>query len=134
MSIFASPRFLHRVLFADAALSLATGAVQVGAAANLAPLLHLPAGLLAGSGWIMLGWAAAVGWVATRDPLPLPLVLLLAAGNLAWALGSVALLAGGWLAPGPLGAAWVLAQAAVVAVLGELQWTGARRGRSPRPA
>lgn len=127
MSIFASPRFLRNVLFADAASCLATGVLQLAFTEALARLLNLPAPLLTGTGVFLLVYAAAVALVATREPLPRPVVWLLVAGNLGWALGCIALLAGGALAPTGLGMAWVLAQAATVAVLAELQWTGLRR-------
>jgi hypothetical protein len=127
MSIFASPRFLRHVMLADAASCLATGALQVAFTQPLSQLLALPAPLLAATGWFMLAYAGAAAWVGTRLPVPRALVAVFAAGNLAWAVGCVALLAGGGLQPTGLGYAWVLAQAAVVAVLAELQWTGMRR-------
>lgn len=130
MPISASPRFLRNLLFADAASCLATGALQVLFTAPLAGLLALPAPLLAGTGWFLLGYGALVGLSATRDPLPRALIRLFLAGNLAWALACVALLAGRWLVPTALGAAWILAQAATVAMLALLQWTGLRRVES----
>lgn len=127
MSILASPRFLRNVLFADAASCLGTGVLQLAFTDALARLLNLPAPLLTGTGVFLLVYAAAVALVATREPLPRPVVWLLVAGNLGWALGCIALLASGMLAPTGLGMAWVLAQAATVAVLAELQWMGLRR-------
>jgi hypothetical protein len=127
MSIFASLRFLRHVMLADAASCLATGALQVAFTQPLSQLLALPAPLLAATGWFMLAYAAAAAWVGTRLPVPRALVAVFAAGNLGWAVGCVALLAAGGLQPTGLGYAWVLAQAAVVAVLAELQWTGMRR-------
>jgi hypothetical protein len=47
--------------------------------------------------------------------------------NALWAAASVVLLLSGWVAPTALGYAFVIAQAAVVAVFGELQYTGLRR-------
>lgn len=134
MTFSVSPCLLRQVLFADAALSLATGAVQILPAAPLADLLRLPAPFLVGSGWIMLGYGAVVGWAATRDPLRIGLVMSFALGNFAWALACVALLAGGWIAPNAFGAAWILVQAVAVAVLGELQWAAARGVRIARAA
>ncbi|MEZ0306323.1 MAG: hypothetical protein ACAH21_00270 [Ramlibacter sp.] len=126
MSIFASPRFLRNVLFADAASCLATGAIQLVFGAQLAQWLNLPSVLLTGTGWFLLAYAATVAFVATRDPLPRPLVWLFVAGNAGWAVACVALLASGMLAPTALGTAWIVAQAVTVAVLAELQWTGLR--------
>ena len=127
MSIFASPRFLRNVLFADAASCLATGALQVLFTAQLAQLLNVPAVLLAGTGWFLLAYAATLAFIATREPIPRPLVWLFVAGNLGWALACVVLLASGLVAPTTLGMVWILTQAATVTVLAELQWTGLRR-------
>ena len=124
---FDSPRFLRNVLFGDAAITLAAGAVQLLLARPLAQWMNLPAPLLTGTGLFMLCYAAVVGFVATRDPLPRPIVWLLAVGNFGWVLASAALLAGAWVAPTGVGMAWVLGQAAIVLVLAELQWTGLRR-------
>lgn len=129
MSIFASPRYLPMVLLADAASCLLSGAAQVLATPALADLLHLPAPLLAGTGWFLLGYGAAVALIATRRRLPTGLVRLLVAGNVAWGAACVALLASGWIAPTGAGTAWILAQAACVLVLADLQWAGLRRGR-----
>ena len=127
MSIFASPKFLRHVMLADAASCLATGALQVAFTEPLSQLLTLPAPLLAATGWFLLAYAAVAAWVGTRQPVPRAPVLVFAAGNLGWAAGCIALLAGSWVQPNALGVAWVLAQVAVVVVLAELQWTGLRR-------
>lgn len=129
MSIFASPRFLRNVLFADAASCVASGAVQLLFTPPLVQLMNLPSGLLAETGWFLLAYAAVVGFIAMRDPLPRALIGLLVAGNLGWAAGCVLLLLSGWIAPTLWGQTWVLAQAATVAVLAELQWVGLKRSR-----
>jgi hypothetical protein len=131
MSIPASPRFLRNVLFADAASCAGAGGLQVLFTAALAELLNLPAMLLAGTGWFLLAYGTLVAFIATRDHLPRALVWLFMAGNIGWATACVVPLAGGWVAPTALGAAWILAQAATVAVLAQLQWTGLRRTRIP---
>lgn len=127
MSIFASPRFLRNVLWADAASCLASGALQLAGGAGLAHLLNLPQPLLTGTGIFLLAYGTLAGWTAMRNPIPRALVGLFAAGNAAWAVACIALLATGTLQPSALGMAWVIAQAVTVAVLAELQWTGLRR-------
>lgn len=129
MSTVASPRFLRYVLSADAASCVATGALQLLFTASLAHLLKLPATLLTGTGWFLLAYAAAVAFIATRDPLPRPLIWLFVAGNLGWAAACAALLGSGLVAPTFLGKAWILAQAVTVAVLAALQWTGLQSAR-----
>jgi hypothetical protein len=127
MSVFASPKFLRNVLRIDAASCLASGAIQLAGGASLAGLLALPQPLLAGTGAFLLAYGAVVGWLSTRDPVPRAMVGLLAAGNAAWGLGCIGLLAVGSVQPSALGLAWVIAQAATVLVLAELQWTALRR-------
>lgn len=123
----ASSRFLRHVLFADAASCLGTGALQLMFNPQLAPVLNLPAALLGGTGWFLLVYGALVGYTATRDPLPRLPVWLFMGGNALWAVACAGLLGSRWLAPTAWGAAWILAQAAVVAVLALLQWNGLRR-------
>lgn len=126
MSIFASPRFLPRVMAADALSCAATGALQLGLGDTLARLTGLPAPLLGGTGVFLLAYAVFAAWIA-RCPVPArSLIGLVIVGNLAWAAGCVALLLGGGIAPTALGVAWVLAQAGVVVGLAALQWRGLR--------
>ena len=138
MSIFASPRFLPRVMAADALSCAATGALQLGLGDTLARLTGLPAPLLGGTGVFLLAYAVFAAWIARCPVPPRSLIGLVIVGNLAWAAGCAALLLlGGGFTPTALGVAWVLAQAAVVLVLAELQWLGLRasaRGNAARPA
>lgn len=129
MSLFASPLFLRRVLLADSASCIATGALQLAFTEGLSQWLRLPAPLLAATGAFLLAYAVLVGIVATRRPIPRGWVWLFVAGNAGWAVGCVALVASGVLSPSSLGMAWVLAQAATVAVLAELQWMALRARR-----
>jgi hypothetical protein len=129
MSVPVPSRFLRHVLIADAASCVASALVQLMFTGPLAELLRLPAALLTGTGAFLLAYGAVVAWIASRDPLPRPLVWMLVAGNAAWAAACAALLAGGWVTPSSWGVAWILAQAATVAVLAQLQWTGLRRTR-----
>jgi len=129
MSVFASPRFLPNVMWADAASCAATGALQVAFTGALARLTGLPAPLLTGTGVFLLAYAAAAAFMASRRAPPRTLIGLVVAGNFGWAVASVALLVSGIFPVTALGMAWVLAQVACVVVLAELQWTGLRRTR-----
>lgn len=130
-SMLSSPTFLPRVMALDAASCLAVGAAQLGFTDALARLTGLPAGLLAGTGAFLLAYAALAAAMAWRQPVPRTLIGLVVLGNLAWALGCAALLAGGrWPVTG-LGMAWVLAQAVIVLLLAEAQWMGLRATRVP---
>ncbi len=125
-SLISSPRFLRRVLWLDALSCAACGLPQLLLNATLAQWLGLPAALLTGTGIFLLVYAAAVAFLATRAVPPRPLVWLLVAGNLIWAVDCVLLLASGWVAPTTLGTAYVLVQAVTVVVMAELQWLGLR--------
>ena len=129
MSIFASPRFLPRVMWADAASCAATGALQVALTDALPRLTGLPAPLLMGTGVFLLAYAAAAAGMAGASRPPRMLIGLVVLGNFGWAAGCAALLMSGLFPVTALGTAWVLAQALCVVVLAELQWTGLRRTR-----
>ncbi|WBY00936.1 hypothetical protein PE066_15910 [Ramlibacter tataouinensis] len=130
MSIFASPLFLRRVLWADAASCLACGVAQLAAPQPLSGWFGLPPALLLSTGSFLVGYALLLAILAARTRLPRPLVALGAVGNVGWALGCGAVLA--WLTPTAWGIAWVALQAATVLVLADLQWMGLRatRGRA----
>lgn len=132
-SMLSSPNFLRNVLRVDALSCIACGVLQVAFPAAMARLLNLPEGLLAYTGEFLLVYAAVVVFVSTRKPLPRPIVWVLVAGNMGWALGCVLLLASGRVSPSMLGAAYVVVQALTVAVLAELQYFGLRRA-APQPA
>ncbi|CAN7304617.1 hypothetical protein LJR130_001512 [Variovorax sp. LjRoot130] len=129
MSVFASSRFLPRVMWTDAASCAATGLLQVAFTGVLARLTGLPAPLLLGTGVFLLAYAAAAAWMASRGVPPRRLIGLVVVGNFGWAAACVALLAIGGAAIAPLGWAWVIAQALTVVVLAELQWMGLRHSR-----
>jgi len=126
-SLAASPRFLHRVLWLDAATGVATGLLQLLLADQLAVLLGLPVGLLVASGWALFAYVALIAFIATRQFIPRPLVWLLIAANAAWVLGCLALLFGGLAAPTLAGKAFIAVQAVAVGLLAELQWFGVRK-------
>jgi len=132
MSMFASPRFLRGVLWADAASCLATGALQLAALDALPHLFGLPQVLLLDAGVFLVAYALMAAWAASRPVPPRRWVALFAAGNLAWAIGCG--LAVALLQPTTLGVAWIAMQAAAVLVLADLQWMGLRRGAAPRAA
>lgn len=121
------PRFLRRAILADAAISGATALLLIAAGGLLADLLALPPALLRGAGLFLIPYVAFVAFVGTRDTVARPAVWAIVAANAAWAAASVLLLFSGWIAPNALGIAFILAQAAAVALLGELQVMGLRR-------
>ncbi|WP_077000396.1 hypothetical protein [Variovorax sp. KK3] len=132
MSVFASPRFLPRVMGADALSCAATGLLQLAFTAPLARLTGLPAPLLLATGVFLVAYATAAAWMALRAQPPRRLIGLIAAGNLGWAVGCIVLLAVSGGAFSVFGWAWVLAQAVTVALLAEMQWLGLRHTRPGR--
>ena len=129
MSVFASSRFLPRVMWADAASCAGTGIVQLAFTQPLAGVTGLPSSLLAGTGLFLLAYALAAGWMARRQPAPRTLIGLVALGNLGWALACAVLVWGSSLVLSGWGVAWVAVQAVVVLVLADLQWMGLRATR-----
>ena len=129
-SLAASPLFLRRVLWLDAATGVATGLLQLVLAAQLAPLLGLPEQLLVVTGWALFGYVALIAFIATRPLIPQPQVWLLIVANGAWVLGCLALLFGGLVTPNLMGQVFIAVQAVAVGLLMELQWLGLRKAES----
>jgi hypothetical protein len=120
-------KLLSFALLADAATSGLSGILLTSSAAALGPLLGLPVDLLRYAGLLFLPWAALLAYAGTRPRLPKTLVWFIIAFNAIWAIESAMAIALGWLQPNALGVVFVLAQAAAVGVLAELQFIGLRR-------
>jgi hypothetical protein len=128
ITTFTTPSaLLRKALLADAVLSGISALLMVPAASALGSPLGLPVGLLRWSGLILVPFVAFVAWLHRQTRVQRPLVFAVVACNAVWALDSVILLFTGWVQPTLLGEAFVLAQAAVVAVLAELELLGLRR-------
>ncbi|MBT2747266.1 MULTISPECIES: hypothetical protein [unclassified Lysobacter] len=119
--------FLRRVIAADAAVSGAAGLLQLSAAEPLSRLLAIDAGWLRGAGVVLMFWLAFLGWVLSRRAIGAAATWTIIGVNLAWIAASVLVLVEGVIAPNSLGLAFVLVQAAAVAVFAELQFFGLRR-------
>ena len=128
MSYNQSPTFLRRALILDALASGATALLMIAGAGLVESLLGLPAALLRGAGLVLVPYAAFVVYAGTRDIISRSAVWMIIVANMAWAAASALLLVSGWVAPAALGYAFVIAQAVAVALLGELQYMGLRRG------
>lgn len=128
--MFSHPQFLRYVLIADALASGAMGVLMIAAAGFLSGLLAIPGGLLFEAGLILVPYVLLVAIVASRPIIPARPVWFVIACNAVWVAGSVILLVSGVVAPNALGYAFVILQAAAVALLGELQYVALRR----RPA
>jgi hypothetical protein len=118
--------FLRNALLIDAAASGATGLLLIAGAGLLEGLLGLPVALMRGAGLVLVPYVAFVVWAGTRETIAAGPVWAIIVANAAWAIASVFLLIG-TLNPTVLGTAFVLGQALVVALLGELQYVALRR-------
>ena len=127
MSTIHPTPFLRNVMLIDAAASGATAALLIAGASLLDGLLGLPVALMREAGLILVPYVAFVAWVGTREGIARGAVWAIIATNALWAIASVGLLVSGLVAPTILGTAFVIAQAAVVALLGELQYAGLKR-------
>ena len=111
--------------------AIVTGAFGVGLLAGGAVLdgpLGISAELLLPVGLVLAVYAAVLWFGVARRPSR-PAVLTVVALNLLWAVGSVVAVAAGWLSATTLGNVLVLAQAAAVALLADVQWLALRRSR-----
>jgi hypothetical protein len=119
--------FLRRALVVDALASGLTGALMLGGASALAPMLGLPTALLQGAGLVLVPYVAFVAIVAARTHISTAAVWAVIACNAVWTVASFALVIDGFVAPTALGIAFVIGQAVAVAALGALQYAALRR-------
>ena len=128
MSLIASltsSQGLRRVLWLDAASGAGMGLAHLGLSGWLAAWLGYPPAWLLASGLVVLPFALLAATLARRTRMAG--VRLLAVGNFAWVAVSAVVLFSGVGQPTALGQVYVLAQAAFVLLLAELQWTATRR-------
>ncbi len=114
-------------LLLDAAGSGATGIALTVAPGFWADLFGLPSGLLLPAGLAMLPWAVGLALIVRRGHAARPTLRAVIGLNIAYVVLCLAAVFGGLLAPNSLGLAFVLAQAAAVALFAELQFLGLRR-------
>jgi hypothetical protein len=118
---------LRFALIADAVASGATALLMLAGAGLLSDLLGLPVELMRYAGLALVPFVAFVAFVGTRSDIPRGAATAVIVLNVAWVVGSLALLVSGKVSPTALGHAFVLVQAIAVGVFAELQWIGLRR-------
>lgn len=130
---FTPSLFLRRVLQLDALATGATGLLLLGGTSQLASLLNLPASLMIYAGVFCVGWALTLGFASLREQIASGFVWTIIVANVAWVIGSVALLVSGYVQPTALGYAFVIAQALAVDIFAGLQmfamWKRAKNAR-----
>ena len=121
--------FLKRVLTLDAASCLAMGLLLTLGAGALAPMFGIDRQIVGGAGLALIPIGLFILWLGTRQAAAPAFVYLVIAGNIAWSVESVVLIANADKIT-PLGIAFVGVQAAAVAGLSLLEWIGVRRTRA----
>jgi hypothetical protein len=119
--------FLRRAIQADAIVSGAMALLLVFGTELLAPLLNLPETFLRNTGIVLVIYAAAVGFLGTRDAMMKTAVWAVIAVNAVWTIDSIVLLVSGWVSPNLPGQVFIVMQAIAVGVFAELQFIGLRR-------
>ena len=114
-------------LSADALVSSGMATLQLLAAGWLAEWLDLPQPLLLGTGAFMVAYVALLVALARSARVPVALIALVIAGNLAWAVGALPLLASQALAPKALGVVFLRLHVVVVLLFAALEGAGLRR-------
>ena len=113
---------LRLVLRVDALASGASALLLLAGGQLLATFVGVPAGLLQPLGLLLIAYAAALWFTETRPTLSTSAVQAIIAVNCLWVLASVLAVALAWLPLTVPGIAIVLAQAAAVALLAELEF------------
>jgi hypothetical protein len=129
-SSFTNVSFLRKVLLADAAVSVAAGALMAFGGSPLHGLLNLPGAMLVPAGLSLFVYAAFVLWLAKRPVVPRGGVWAAVVINAVWAVDCLAIAFGSWFAPNLLGQAFLVVQVATVIAFAELQVIGLRKARS----
>ncbi|MEX0760440.1 MAG: hypothetical protein WD100_12745, partial [Tistlia sp.] len=124
------PLSLRALLLADAVTCAAMGGLLALAAEPLARLSAIPSALLLPAGLLLFPIAAFMALVATRRRVLRAGAWLVVLGNLGWVAGSLVLPLAGWTAPNGLGLAFLLVQAAAVALLAALEALALRHTRT----
>lgn len=125
MSPIQSNNTLQNVLLLDAATCIAAGALMAFGSNFVAGLTAIPAPLLTWAGLILFPCAALMIFAGLQASPSRPIVWLIVLGNIGWVIASLGVFA--FIAPNALGTIFILAQAAVVAVLALLEHTALQR-------
>jgi hypothetical protein len=124
--------FLKAALQLDAVVSGAAGLLFVAGGSTLSPWLGLPTVLMVYAGLVLVPFVAFVVVLSRQERIRRLLLVDLIAINAIWVAASVWLVVAGPVEPTVLGVAFVLMQAAAVALFAALQ--AAALGRAPAVA
>jgi hypothetical protein len=127
MTVRDTASFLRHALLADGAVSGVTGLVLASGAPLAAPLFGLSTAFLAGIGVFLIAYGAVLVLLTWRPAVAPAAARTVIAGNAVWIVASLGFVLLGPASLTMLGKGFVVMQAAVVALLAELQWVGLRR-------
>jgi CHASE2 domain-containing sensor protein len=122
---------MRLVLKLDAVATGAVGLLSVAAGPMLDDLLGIPLALLVPVGLFLVAYAVAIWIVATRRRVSRPAVWAAVAINLIYVVDCLVVVAASWLPLTPLGAAFVLFQAAAVTLFAAAQFYALRKAARP---
>ena len=125
---------LRLVLKLDAAACGALGVASLAGAPVLDDLLGVPVVPLASVGVFLAAWAVVLWAISSRPRVSKTAAWVVIVFNLAWTVDSAVVLAAGWFPLTAVGVAFVLVQAAAVAIIAAAQFYALKRAYPVRPA
>lgn len=117
---------LQSILKLDAATCAAMGGLLILGSGPVAQLTKISAPLLFWAGLLLIPVAGFMAVCTLADRVPVSATIVVVAGNALWVLASLALPLAGLIVPNGLGWAFLLIQAAAVALLAGLEWRAAQ--------
>ena len=118
---------LRNAFMLDAVVSGAAAVLMIAGAPFLEPLLQLPQPLLTGAGLVLVPYVALLVALSRRPTVSRLMLIDVIGLNVLWSAASIGLLFTGWVEPSALGYAFVIVQAAAVALFAEIQFIAMRR-------
>ena len=125
---------LRNAFMLDAVVSGAAAVLMIAGAPFLEPLLQLPQPLLIGAGLVLVPYVALLVALSRRPTVSRLMVIDVIGLNVLWSAASIGLLFTGWVEPSALGYAFVIIQAAAVALFAEIQFIAMRRAETAAEA
>jgi hypothetical protein len=132
MNAIQPSRLLKFALVIDALVSGAVALLQLLLPDLLSGLLQLPAALLRYTGLFLVGYTVLLVVLARSAAIWKELVLVVAGGNVLWAIGCAALPLEGAVAPSGLGIAFLSVQALAVLGFAAMQLAGLKSSAPAR--
>lgn len=125
---------LKTALLADATVSGGSALLHLLLPGPMTELLALPRMLIVESGLFLVGFVALLVLMIRGARIASALLGLVIVGNIGWAVGCIALWAGGAVAPSAWGLAYLALNAVAVLVFAGWEWAGLRASRPADPA